>query len=58
VNDDRSAHELSAGQQYTFFSLDPGNHPMSENTINAAHRRIGYTGGEMTAHGFRGMAST
>jgi integrase len=31
---------------------------MSENTINAALRRIGYAGTEMTAHGFRAMAST
>lgn len=31
---------------------------MSENTINAALRRMGYSGSEMTAHGFRAMAST
>ena len=31
---------------------------MSENTINAALRRLGYSGDEMTAHGFRAMAST
>ena len=31
---------------------------MSENTINAALRRLGYASGEMTAHGFRAMAST
>lgn len=31
---------------------------MSENTINAALRRLGYSGKEMTAHGFRAMAST
>ena len=31
---------------------------MSENTIGAALRRLGYTGDEMTAHGFRAMAST
>lgn len=54
----RSAHALSAGQQYVFSSLYPGNRPMSENTINAALRRIGYAGTEMTAHGFRAMAST
>jgi len=54
----RSAHELSGGQQFVFSSLYPGNRPMSENTINAALRRIGYTGKEMTAHGFRAMAST
>jgi integrase len=54
----RSAHALSSGQQYVFSSLYPGKRPMSENTINAALRRIGYVGTEMTAHGFRAMAST
>lgn len=53
-----SAKTLSGGQQYVFSSLYPGNRPMSENTINAALRRLGYTGDEMTAHGFRAMAST
>ena len=53
-----AAQALSAGQQYVFSSLYPGNRPMSENTINAALRRIGYMGTEMTAHGFRAMAST
>ena len=32
--------------------------PMSENTLNAALRRLGYASNEMTAHGFRAMAST
>ncbi len=32
--------------------------PMSENTINAALRRMGYAKEEMTGHGFRSMAST
>ena len=31
---------------------------MSENTVNAGLRRLGYSGDEMTAHGFRSMAST
>ena len=31
---------------------------MSENTVNAALRRMGYTKDEMTGHGFRSMAST
>lgn len=31
---------------------------MSENTLNAALRRLGYASDEMTAHGFRAMAST
>lgn len=32
--------------------------PMSENTVNCALRRLGYTRDEMTGHGFRSMAST
>lgn len=32
--------------------------PMSENTINAALRRLGYTREQMTGHGFRAMART
>lgn len=32
--------------------------PMSDNTINLALRRLGYGNKEMTAHGFRSMAST
>ena len=31
---------------------------MSENTINAALRRMGYAQDEMTGHGFRAMAAT
>jgi integrase len=42
--------------------LFPGNRsyvqPISENTLNAALRRMGYTKDQMTAHGFRGSAST
>jgi integrase len=32
--------------------------PLSENTLNAALRRLGYTKDEMTAHGFRTAASS
>ena len=53
-----SAKAISAGQRYVFSLLYPGKRPMSENTINAALRRLGYSGKEMTAHGFRAMAST
>jgi integrase len=31
---------------------------MSENTVNAGLRRLGYGPDEMTGHGFRAMAST
>lgn len=49
---------ITSRHRYVFASLYPGNRPMSENTINAALRRLGYAGDEMTAHGFRAMAST
>jgi integrase len=34
------------------------NRPLSENTLNAALRRMGFAQDEMTAHGFRASAST
>ncbi len=34
------------------------NRLMSENTVNAALRRLGYAKDEMTGHGFRALAST
>ena len=43
---------------YLFPSLRSVHRPMSENTINAALRRLGYAQDEMTGHGFRAMAST
>lgn len=35
-----------------------GKKPMSDNTVNAALRRLGYDNDVFTAHGFRSMAST
>ncbi|MGN6366472.1 tyrosine-type recombinase/integrase [Asticcacaulis taihuensis] len=49
---------LSGGGRYVFPSIRSPLNPMSENTVNAALRRLGFTGDEMTAHGFRAMAST
>lgn len=43
---------------YLFHSLRAADRPMSDNTINAALRRLGYASDEMTAHGFRAMAAT
>jgi integrase len=48
----------AAFSPYLFPSLRSGKRPMSENTINAALRRMGYAQDEMTGHGFRAMAST
>lgn len=44
--------------KFLFPSLRSVHCPMSENTINAALRRLGYAQDEMTGHGFRAMAST
>ena len=43
---------------YAFPSLRSTARPMSNNTVNAALRRMGYAKDEMTGHGFRAMAST
>lgn len=49
---------LARGGRYVFPSLRTRDRPMSNNTINAALRRLGYTSEEQTGHGFRSMAST
>ena len=52
------ARMVDGAGQYVFPSLGSPKRPMSENTINSALRRLGYSGDQMTAHGFRAMAST
>ncbi len=49
---------LTGRGQYVFPSIQSNTRPMSENTLNTALRRLGYGKDEMTAHGFRAMAST
>lgn len=49
---------LTGGGRYLFPSVRTASRPMSDNTINAALRRLGYTSDEMTGHGFRTTAST
>lgn len=49
---------LTGRGRYLFPSLRGPSRPMSENTVNAALRRMGYSNDQMTAHGFRSMAST
>lgn len=43
---------------YVFPSVRTSARPISENTLNAALRRLGYGTDEVTAHGFRATAST
>ncbi len=54
----REIQPLTGAGRYVFPSERGGARPMSENTINAALRRLGYAKHEMTGHGFRSMAST
>ena len=54
----RELHNLTGQGRYVCPSERGGLRPMSENTINAALRRMGFTTDEMTAHGFRAMART
>jgi len=54
----REIQPLTAQGRYVFPSVRTDSRPMSENTVLAALRRMGYTREEMTGHGFRAMAST
>lgn len=54
----RELQPLSSRSRYVFPSLRTADRPMSENTINAALRRLGFDKDTMTGHGFRAMAST
>ncbi|HXG70374.1 MAG TPA: site-specific integrase, partial [Gemmatimonadaceae bacterium] len=54
----RALHPLTGGGRYVFPSIRSDKRPMSDNTLNAALRRLGYDHDEMTSHGFRSTAST
>ena len=54
----REVRAFTGPSGYVFPSVRTRTRPMSENTINAGLRRLGYASDEMTAHGFRAMAST
>jgi len=49
---------ITGGGRLAFPSLRTRSHPMSEGTMNAALRRLGYSQDQMTPHGFRSSAST
>lgn len=49
---------LTGAGRYVFPGERTASRPMSENTVNAALRRLGYSRDELTGHGFRSMAST
>ena len=52
----REAKKISGAGKLAFPGLRGASRPLSENTFNAALRRLGYSSDEMTAHGFRAMA--
>jgi len=54
----RELQPLTGRGRYVFPGARSTDRPMSENTINAALRRMGYEKDQMTGHGFRSMAST
>lgn len=49
---------ISGDSRFLFPSIRSPKTPMSDMTVNAAIRRLGYTQEEMTGHGFRSMFST
>ena len=54
----RDLHAITGWGQFLFPSVRSGKKPFSDNALNAALRRMGFTKGEATAHGFRATAST
>lgn len=54
----KDVQPLTGKSQYVFPGIRSKRRPMSENTVNASLRRLGYGTDEITGHGFRSMAST
>jgi integrase len=54
----KEIHQLTGHGRYVFPSLRSNGRPMSDGTVNAALRRLGYSKEEFTGHSFRSMAST
>ena len=54
----REVHKRTGEGRFVFPAIGKRERPLSENTLNAALRRLGYAKDEMTAHGFRTIAST
>ncbi len=54
----RHLHPVTGHGNLCFPGQRDHDRPMSENTINAALRSLGYTNEQMTAHGFRATART
>lgn len=54
----REVQPYTRRSQYVFPGVRSASKPISENTINAALRNLGFDNTMMTAHGFRAMART
>lgn len=54
----RELQPLTGHRDHVFPGVRDPKRPMSENTVNAALRALGYTGDMIVGHGFRHMAST
>jgi len=54
----KALQPLTMHSEYVFPGVRTTKRPMSENTINAALKRMDYTTDEHVAHGFRAMART
>ncbi|TAN09211.1 MAG: DUF4102 domain-containing protein [Rhizobiaceae bacterium] len=54
----RELHILTGRGRLVFPSVQSALRPMSENTLNSALRRMGFSSAEASAHGFRATAST
>lgn len=54
----KELHEETGWGELLFPSVRSSQRPISENTFNAALRRMGYTKEEMTSHGFRATFSS
>lgn len=54
----RAQKEVSGVGRYVFPSIKTRRQPISENTLNGALRRLGFTKDEMTSHGFRASANS
>jgi integrase len=53
-----SLRPITGKSRYLFPQIRSWHRPISDGTLNAALRRLGYSKAEMTAHGFRSTAST
>jgi len=54
----REIYPVTVSGKHVFPSERDKNRPLSDNGVRSAMRRLGWTGDEMTPHGFRALAST